>query len=542
MIRRHLPLAGVLLVAAAVRAWGIGFGLPLTLARPDEEAIVAVARGFFSRDLNPHFFNYPTLFIYVVGLLFVAYFKFGKAIGWFGSEARFLRYSVAHQAPFYLIARLLSVAAGVATVWVVFRVALRMMSRRAALVAALFLALSFLHVRDSHFGVTDISATLMLTTSFLFVVRLNGSGARRDLILAAVFAGLAASTKYNAALIVLPACWVIIAPPRTVPWLRRFGMLAGYAALTVAAFVAASPFVVFDYRTFMAAVGFEGLHLSGGHGVNLGRGWATHLSLSLGYGLGTWRLALGVAGFAALLYRNWRTGIMVAVFPVAYYLALGGGYTVFVRYMLPVVPFLCLGGAYALDAGVEWMAGRLRRPSWAMPMLAVLAVVFLAPSSVRIVRFLDILGQTDSRVLATDWIARSFPAGATIGQHGAGYGRVEFPLTEAGTEGPHRSLRFDKDRLIFFAADDSVMAAPDVIVVQRAPVELYDDAPRNLMKVVAARYDLAYFVVAFEKPAYNVSRVYDWQDAFFVPLEGFDGVHRPGPNLSIYVRRDLRPR
>jgi hypothetical protein len=29
-------------------------------------------------------------------------------------------------------------------------------------------------------------------------------------------------------------------------------------------------------------------------------------------------------------------------------------------------------------------------------------------------------------------------------------------------------------------------------------------------------------------------RVYDPQDAFFMPLAGFDGVRRPGPNFYLY--------
>jgi hypothetical protein len=31
--------------------------------------------------------------------------------------------------------------------------------------------------------------------------------------------------------------------------------------------------------------------------------------------------------------------------------------------------------------------------------------------------------------------------------------------------------------------------------------------------------------------------VYDQQDAFFLPLSGFSGIGRPGPNISIYRRR-----
>jgi hypothetical protein len=31
-------------------------------------------------------------------------------------------------------------------------------------------------------------------------------------------------------------------------------------------------------------------------------------------------------------------------------------------------------------------------------------------------------------------------------------------------------------------------------------------------------------------------RVYDLQDAFFIPFSGFSGVTRPGPNFTLYKR------
>ena len=31
--------------------------------------------------------------------------------------------------------------------------------------------------------------------------------------------------------------------------------------------------------------------------------------------------------------------------------------------------------------------------------------------------------------------------------------------------------------------------------------------------------------------------VYDLQDEFYLPLSGFRGIERPGPNLEVYVRR-----
>ena len=34
------------------------------------------------------------------------------------------------------------------------------------------------------------------------------------------------------------------------------------------------------------------------------------------------------------------------------------------------------------------------------------------------------------------------------------------------------------------------------------------------------------------------TRVYDMQDAFFIPFAGFRGVERPGPNFLIYRKND----
>jgi len=38
----------------------------------------------------------------------------------------------------------------------------------------------------------------------------------------------------------------------------------------------------------------------------------------------------------------------------------------------------------------------------------------------------------------------------------------------------------------------------------------------------------------------GVSRVYDMQDAFFLPIAGFRGVQRPGPTVWIFRRLDVR--
>ena len=184
----------ILPVAAAARLWGIGFCLPHPRCRPDEDAISAIAGGLRAGDLNPHVFNYPALFMLAVATVLLtlptAERVLHKAMPF---HFRPLLAGVSTTTTNYMVARLLSAAAGIASVWVIFRIAVHLFDRTAAVAAAALLALVFLHVRDSHYGVTDVPMTFMVLVAFLSIVRLSESGARRDLAIAGLTSGLATS-------------------------------------------------------------------------------------------------------------------------------------------------------------------------------------------------------------------------------------------------------------------------------------------------------------------------------------------------------------
>lgn len=73
-VDRDITIALVLTITlgAAWRVWAIDFGLPRPEARRDESELLEKALGVVRGDLNPHFFNYPSLFIYVLAGLFRA--------------------------------------------------------------------------------------------------------------------------------------------------------------------------------------------------------------------------------------------------------------------------------------------------------------------------------------------------------------------------------------------------------------------------------------------------------------------------------------
>lgn len=512
--------AVVLPVAAVARVWALTFGLPHPHSRPDEDAISAIAGAFRTGHFEPEAFNYPALFMLAVaGLLRLAPHierLLHKLLPFhFDAQLDGLSSTVKN----YMAARILSAAAGIASVWVVFRIALRLFDRTAAVAAASLLALAFLHVRDSHYGVTDVPMAFMVLVAFLCAVRLSQSGTRKDLVIAGVAAGLAAGTKYNGALVGLPVAFAVFISPSPKALAARVVDVAIAGTLTVATFLATSPYTLIDFDRFWADFRSDAAHLAGGHGVMLGRGWLYHATTTLHYGIGIPMLVAGVAGMLLLIYRDVRKGVLVALFPVTYYALLGSGLTVFTRHMIPVVPFLCLTAGYFAAECAGWIAAGARHPEWRTGLAAGAVVLLLWPSARSVVMFDALLARDDSRLITRRWIQQRFPAAATISEISPDGGLVfipyeDIPYTlslELRRNGPH----------------------PDIVIVQSSPLRPPPDDIAEVHAVLNEDYRLAFVQHGVN---HDPGNVYDLQDEFFLPLAGFRGIERPGPNLDVYVR------
>ena len=160
-----------MLVAAAVRVCGLGFGLPYANARVDETAVAGPAVQFLSGALRPPNFMYPTGLLYAVAILYVIWFAINRPFGTYATLAAFAESRRQSLAPFFYLSRGLSAAMGTLTVWWVFAIARRLFDETIAIAAALFISLAYLHVRDSHFGTLDVSMTALVVLSVLMILR-----------------------------------------------------------------------------------------------------------------------------------------------------------------------------------------------------------------------------------------------------------------------------------------------------------------------------------------------------------------------------------
>lgn len=208
----HLPWLGAILLAGlALRVRGLDFGLPNLQCRPDETTVVNVALGIAAGDPNPHFFNYPSLHLYLLAFLDGLWYLSARVLGLFSGRADLEQLVLTDPSPLYLLARSLTAVLGTVSIGLVYLIGRRLADNRVGILAAGFLAVAFLHVRDSHFATVDVPATFHLLIAWSLLLRYVSGGQRTVLAGAAAFFGLAASTKYNLGLFVgaaLVAPWI----------------------------------------------------------------------------------------------------------------------------------------------------------------------------------------------------------------------------------------------------------------------------------------------------------------------------------------------
>lgn len=406
-----LGLGLAIALAVALRAWRLRQGLPdfLDEAIPLKEALEMWGWETGRTDLNPHFFHYPTLSIYLHFLLQKLTFAAGWLLGRFASPADYRLLYEIDPSSVVIAARALSFAADALTVVAVWRVAERLRAG-AGLPAALLAAASptLIETARAVHADTIMAALLAWAVERMLAWRLEG---RRDQLLAAVaLTGLAAGAKYTAGLLVLPLGWVLVeralaargpaaqapaarapiapAPARgagggTAPGLARgLGQAALAAAGALAAFLLSSPYVALDFGGFWRDFAYEGQHMAAGHLGTLDRTGAAYYWRRLLAEPGPLGLLLALSTLAWLRRPGPARGATACVWlALAPQLAALAAFRMeAARYLLPALPLAAALAAAAGTAALAAAAARLagtRRPALRVAALALWAALLL---------------------------------------------------------------------------------------------------------------------------------------------------------------------
>lgn len=410
--RARLGLALAITIAALLRFWALSQGIGFNPGPDEPEVMVRAVRMMKTGDLNPHFFDYPGLYIYVEAAVSVLRFLTGAIAGRWGGLA---------QAPiedFYLWARGMTALLGTATVWVVYRAGLRW-GRPTALLASVMIAVMPLHVRESHYVLTDVPMTFAVMVTFLLTLRAHERATLEAFALAGAAAGVAGALKYNGVLAVaMPIIGCAMTPALRS---RLTGVCVTVAAL-VAAFLVSAPYTFLDLPTFLnqfARLSSEYRKLPSTpepiwlvylKHLRLALQWPGSLMVLAGLAIGGWRIVRD---------RHRLRWILAVVFPLLYFRFVSQQTIVFARYLLPLVPFLSLLAAAWVVAAVAWLHRAGAPVSVRNAFTIAVTIIAIAPPAYSAINYDANAAKPWTQALAYDWIRQHVRPGTSIRLEGS---------------------------------------------------------------------------------------------------------------------------
>lgn len=571
-------LLGIVILAAILRLWGLSFGLP-NLSRPDENSVSKfdvqlIMQSFFvgQPTLDPMFFHYPSLYLYLILILDTGFYLIGHMFGVFTDGNAFIGQYLNDWSLFHLIQRITSSIFGIATIPALIGLTGAVTrSRWTGLLAGFLMAVTYLHVRDSHFGVTDTTCVFFAVISLWLSVAYWRSGRLKPFYLAIMFAGLAATTKYPLG--------VALGAPFLAYWFVQ--KRAGYSlrqlfeqpvlfrpillgvVLFLVTFFGCSPFILLDPVKFWEDVGAQGGAILSTNFSNLPPGGIYHLTFSLWYGMGPLLAATGYMALFWMVWRSrnqpqgWEVHILLLSYLLAYFAINATTRYVYVRYAIPMIPILCLYAAWLVVTVSRQLQTRVKIHVKAISLL--IALLISAQSIAASIQINRLFTQTDTRSLARTWLLSRIKPPDAVGV-GMVFTHIDLPfnfnkyflsppqgVNEAGN--PNLNYIYRPEATVKMKYTDrherGVSTYTDVATLRKlgihyftisiAPMPFYA-LPKEEIARIETHPELK--LLAQYKPfGNNPSRPvedYDQVDGFFIPFRNFESMERPGPEIRIY--------
>lgn len=400
----------ILALALAIRIWGVHYGLP-SFFHPDEWAVVDRAMNMLrTGDYNPKNFGYPSFYMYNSALVYALRFFYGVM------KAQYDNFGQVQMEGIYAWGRMLTAMYGAANVFIIYKAGSKLFSRTTGIISALFLAVAFLHVRDSHYITVDVPATTLATLSFLFACGILKTQEWKYYVLAGLTAGLATATKWNVApvlIALLVAHFLVFA--RREPINGR--LFAGLGAFAAGLYIG-TPHAFKDPQNGLNTIADVFVHYRGGHpGFEASSPLVFYLQNIFSLEGASFTIAaFAVLGLAVSIWRHRIKDFFLLAFPLIYALTIARSSATFPRTALPLYPFIALYAGYAVAYVGQWSSKRFNLDSVRCHILiGALAVLIALPSAVRSVQFDIGSSAISTRTAAGQWIDKNLPKGSKIG-------------------------------------------------------------------------------------------------------------------------------
>ncbi len=413
-------ILGIIFISFFLRIWGINHNFPDVnryFYETEEYPSLQIAMGFGTGDLNPHSFNKPSLYFYLLYGFYGLFYILGRSLGFFIGVSDFVRLFFYNTWVFYLIGRMCSLILGVGSIYILYLTGKRFFNVKSALLASFMLAITPIHIEFSQLAVSDMLGLLLAMVSVYYFLSTYIDFRMRNVILGSFFAGLALSAKYYYGFVILSLFVVIILHliKEKSFKLVHLKMLLSGIILFLIGFVIATPFAVLDYKYFFSSI-LELESVKSASGALLREKgltynwWIEHIfQLADNNIMGIAMLTVSVLGVIyGIIRREWKDIILLSIIIFFYsFFSLSRWNWSWVDYLFLIIPYtLLLGSNFLLELFIEF---KLRRV-----LASILLLIVLLPPLVTDCINGNRNSHRDTKYIARKWIEGNIPRGSGI--------------------------------------------------------------------------------------------------------------------------------
>ncbi|PIR45652.1 MAG: hypothetical protein COV09_00210 [Candidatus Vogelbacteria bacterium CG10_big_fil_rev_8_21_14_0_10_50_13] len=440
--------------AAVLRLAGLFYGLPLLLVADEPSAIFGALKMLELKTVIPALHSaefasvlyYPPYLSYLFLLPFAAVGGLGFLLSGQSLEV-FTNLLIVDSSVFFILARLLSVAASIISLILIYQVARRLFATAPAWVATL--SVFFLAVSPTYLALGSVARHWVFISLLVAVIlRLLVSDLKRKYFWSLLAAGLAMGISTIASVgVVLIGGWLLVGPKVTplgsdskvAPWgifkvrpLRPLELIAGLATF---AFLAWLPNLLYPQ-----SLGFvNDVSLLSGKSLPAALGSAPQFLLTAGR-VEILLIALATVGILFLVHDRKFFGWLALIFTLFYSLLFYLLFHFETRFLMPLLPLFALAAAYGSWRLVTvkvtpWNLSPKVSPSgilfkvapgfevgpWGIlkvrplrPLMQSLVVLVILMMLITGLRFAYLTYQDDTRVLAYDWARENIPSESRV--------------------------------------------------------------------------------------------------------------------------------
>ena len=398
-------------IGTILRFYNLTWGSPYYF-HPDERNIAsAITQLSYPMQMNPHFFAYGSLPIYIV------YFV--------GVLANFIRNLFYHTTSVsvsfeqaILIGRFLSALLSVGLIPLLYIIGKRLAGKTAGLFAAFFATTSIGLIQYAHFSTFEIWITFFSTLLFFFLFSYSLSKKTRYVFFAAGTLGILISIKMTT-LILLPfyflCLFVLIFFQKHKPFFSKISsfFLSCFFTLIISILILfiSNPIVFFDSHEFIASMQYESSVALGFLPVFYTQGFINTIPIFyqllniFPFILNPLLLLIFIPSFIYIIYTTIVKRSISFLLCILFFLILfsssGFFYAKWTRYMIPTLPFIYLIVAIATADLYTFLLKKLSIGLYLSRLLV--GIIFLICSFYALTFVYVVYYQKDSRIAAMKW-------------------------------------------------------------------------------------------------------------------------------------------